>query len=172
MYPNHLRISYTILIGTKRCTRYFLLFSYFWLEHLIIRPPVYEWIWPFLIPCRYSGGHLRFYGKHISFCLSPTNDIMETIKVPLKSPIKMLPEMQKKCFEFFKICWFLGPFLKKQCFMKMSMAGIKRGARPSTIPSFLVNLYEETILKISFKNIDWFQICPFSKTTAFSKKSR
>ena len=53
----------------------------------------------------------------------------------------------------------------------MGMAGIKLGPRPSTIPSFLVNLNEDALLKVSFKNIDWFQICPFSKTTAFSKKA-
>ena len=115
----------------------------------------------------YSGGHLRFYGKNVSFCLCPTKDIAKTNKVPLKSPIKMLPEM-KNNFEFFKICWFLGPFLKKQCFWKMGMASIKWG--PRTIPSFLVNLNEEAFLNVSLKNNDWFQICPFSKTIAFSKK--
>jgi len=46
---------------------------------------------------KYSGGHLRFYGKNVSFCPSPNNDIQKTNKVPFKSPIKMLPEMQKKC---------------------------------------------------------------------------
>ena len=35
---------------------------------------------------------------------------------------------------------------------------------------FLVNLNKEALLKVSFKNIDWFQIWPFSKTTTFSKK--
>ena len=53
----------------------------------------------------------------------------------------------------------------------MGMAGIKWGQRSSTIPPFLMNLNEEALLKVSFKNIDWFQICPFSKTTAFSKKA-
>ena len=71
---------------------------------------------------------------------------------------KIATRNEKNIFEFFKICWFLGPFLKKQCFWKMGMAGIKRGPRPSTIPSFLVNLNEEALLKVSFKNIDWFQI--------------
>ena len=34
-----------------------------------------------------------------------------------------------------------------------------------------MNLDEEDLLKVSFKNIDWFQICPFSKIIPFSKKS-
>ena len=118
----------------------------------------------------YSGGHLRSYGKNVSFCLSLTNDITETNKGPLKSSIKMLPEMKKNFFGFYKICWFLGHFLKKQCFLKMSIAGIKQWPCPSIILSFLVNLNEEALLKVSFKNIDRFQICPLSKTTAFSKK--
>ena len=45
---------------------------------------------------KYSGGHLRFYSTKISFCPSPTNDIPKTNQVPFKSPMKMLPEMQKK----------------------------------------------------------------------------
>ena len=80
---------------------------------------------------------------------------MKTNNIPLKSPIKLPPEMQKK-FEFFKICWFLGPFLKNQCFGKMAVAGIKWGQRSSTIPPFLMHLNEEALLKVSFKNIDWF----------------
>ena len=78
-------------------------------------------------------------------------------------------KIQKK-IDFFTIWWLLGPFLKKQCLWKMVGASIKQEPRPSTIPSFLVNLNEEALLKVSFKNIDLFQICPFSKTTAFSKK--
>ncbi len=50
----------------------------------------------------YSGGRLRFYSKNVSFCLSPTNDITKTNKAPLKSPIKMLPEMQKQILNFSK----------------------------------------------------------------------
>ena len=53
----------------------------------------------------------------------------------------------------------------------MGVAGIKWGQCSSTIPPFLMNLNEEALLKVSFKNIDWFQICPFSKTTVFSKKA-
>ena len=60
--------------------------------------------------------------------------------------------------------------MKNQCFGKMGVAGIKWGQCSSTKPPFLLNLNEEALLKLSFKNIDWFQICPFSKTAAFSKK--
>ena len=102
---------------------------------------------------------MRFYGKNVSFCVSTTTESMKTNNIPLKSPIKLPPEMQKFFFEFFKICWFLGLFLKNQCFGKMGVAGIKWGQCSSTIPSFLLNLNEEALLKVSFKNIDWFQIC-------------
>ena len=66
--------------------------------------------------------------------------------------------MQKKKLNFFKNCWLLGPFLKKPCFWKMGMAGIKWQPCLSTRPSFSVNINEEAFLKVSFKNIDWFQI--------------
>ena len=99
---------------------------------------------------------MRFYGKNVSFCVSTTTESIRNAK---------------KIFEFFKICWLLGPFLKNQCFGKMGVAGIKWGQCSSTIPPFLMNLDVEALLKVSFKNIDWFQICPFSKTTAFSKKA-
>ena len=39
----------------------------------------------------------------------------------------------------------------------MGVAGIKWGPYPSTIPRFLMNLNEEALLKVSFKNIDRFQ---------------
>ena len=53
----------------------------------------------------------------------------------------------------------------------MGVAGIKWGPYPSTIHSFSINLNEEALLKVSFKNIDKFQSCPFSKTTFFSKRA-
>lgn len=53
----------------------------------------------------------------------------------------------------------------------MCMAGIKWGPYPSTIHSFSNNLNEEAILKVSFKNIDKFQSCLFSKTSFFSKRA-
>ena len=51
----------------------------------------------------YSGGQLRRDGKNVSFCVSATTEIMKTNNVPLKSPIKLLPEMKKiflKCSKF------------------------------------------------------------------------
>ena len=95
----------------------------------------------------------------------------ENKQYTIEKPYKIATRNAKKNFEFFKICWFLGPFLKNQCFGKMGVAGIKWGQRSSTIPPFLMNLNVEALLKVSFKNIDWFQICPFSKTTAFSKNA-
>ena len=52
---------------------------------------------------------------------------------------------------------FLWHFLKKQCFWKVGMAGIKQLPRPSKITSFSGNLNGEALLKVSFKNIGWFQ---------------
>ena len=57
---------------------------------------------------------------------------------------------------FQKFVRFLGHFLKKQCFWKMGMAGIKQLPRPSKITSFPGNHNEEALLKVSFKNIDQF----------------
>ena len=39
----------------------------------------------------------------------------------------------------------------------MGVAGIKQLPHPSKIASFSGNLNEEALLKVSFKNIDWFQ---------------
>ena len=39
----------------------------------------------------------------------------------------------------------------------MGVAGIKQLSSPSKIASFSGKLNEEAILKVSFKNIDWFQ---------------
>ena len=41
--------------------------------------------------------------KNVSFCVSATTEIMKTNNIPLKSPIKLLPEMKKiflKCSKF------------------------------------------------------------------------
>ena len=82
---------------------------------------------------------------------------MKTNDIPLKSPIKLQQEMQKKIWNFPKFVRFLGHFLKKQCFWKMGVAGIKQLPRPSKIGSFLRNLNGEAFLKVSFQNVDWFQ---------------
>ena len=82
---------------------------------------------------------------------------MKTNDIPLKSPIKLQQEMQKKILNFPKFVRFLGHFLKKQCFWKMGVAGIKRLPRPSKIGSFSWKLNGEALLKVSFKNIDWLQ---------------
>ena len=90
-------------------------------------------------------------------CTAQTNKSMKTNDIPLKSPIKLQQEMQKKILNFPKFVRFLGHFLKKQCFWKMGVAGIKQLPCPSKIASFSGNLNGEALLKVSFKNIDWFQ---------------
>ena len=82
---------------------------------------------------------------------------MKTNDIPLKSPIKLQQEMQKKILNFPKFVRFLGHFLKKQCFWKMGVAGIKRLPCPSKIGSFSWKLNGEALLKVSFKNVDQFQ---------------
>ena len=42
----------------------------------------------------YSGVRMRFY-VYVSFCVSTTTKRMKTNNIPLKSPIKLPPEMQK-----------------------------------------------------------------------------
>lgn len=71
----------------------------------------------------------------------------------------------------FKILLVLRTFFEKVSFWKMGVAGIKWGPYPSTRHSFSINLNEEALLKVSFKNIDEFQSCPFFKTTFFSKRA-
>ena len=53
----------------------------------------------------------------------------------------------------------------------MGAAGIKHLPHPSKIASFSGNLNGEALLKVSFKNIDWFQRYKFSKNSAFSKNA-
>ena len=79
---------------------------------------------------------------------------MKTNDIPLESPMKLQQEMQKKKLNFPKFVTFLGHFLKKQCFWKMGVAGIKQLSSPSKIASFSEKLKEEAILKVSLKNID------------------
>ena len=65
--------------------------------------------------------------------------------------------MQKKNWNFPKFGRFLGHFLKKQCFWKMGVAGIKRLPHPSKIGSFSWKLNKEALLKVSSKNVERFQ---------------
>ena len=81
---------------------------------------------------------------------------MKLNDIPLKIPIRLQQEMQKN-FEFSKICKIFRAFLKKQCFWKMGVAGIKQLPRPSKIASFYWKLNGEALLKVSFKNVDRFQ---------------
>merc|ERR1712016_531294 len=73
---------------------------------------------------------------YVLVCTAQSNKSMTTNDIPLKSPIKVQQEMQKKNLNFPKFVRFLGHFLKKQCFWKMGVAGIKRLPRPSKIGSF------------------------------------
>ena len=50
---------------------------------------------------RYSGGWMRFYGK----TFPSVYEGMKTNNIPLKSPIKLPPEIQKK-FDFSKFVGF------------------------------------------------------------------
>ena len=94
---------------------------------------------------------------YVLVCTAQTNKSMKTNDIPLKSPIKLQQEMQKKILNFPKFVRFLGHFLKKQCFWKMGVAGIKWLPRPSKIASFSRKLNGEALLKVSFKNVDRFQ---------------
>ena len=94
---------------------------------------------------------------YVLVCTAQTNKSMKTNDIPLKSPIKLQQEMQKKILNFPKFVRFLGHFLKKQCFWKMGVAGIKRLPRPSKIGSFSWKLNGEALLKVSSKNVDRFQ---------------
>ena len=81
-----------------------------------------------------------------------TNDIHT-----IENPYKIATRNAKKFLNFPKFVKFLGHFLKKQCFWKMGVAGIKQLPHISKIASFSGNLNGEALLKVSFKNVDWFQ---------------
>ena len=72
-------------------------------------------------------------------------------------PYKTATRNAKTIWNFPKFTRFLGHFLKKQCFWKTGVVGIKQLPCPSKIASFSGKLNEEALLKVSFKNIDWFQ---------------
>ena len=59
----------------------------------------------------YSGVQMRFY-VYISFCVSTTTESMKTNNIPLTSPIRLPPEMQKIFLNFSKFVAFRA-FLEK-----------------------------------------------------------
>ena len=83
----------------------------------------------------------------------------------IEKPYKIATRNAKTNVEFSKICYIFWAFLKKQCLQKMGVTSIKQLPRPSKIASFSGNLNMKAILKVSFKNIDWFQ-----KYEAFKSK--
>ena len=49
---------------------------------------------------QYSGGQMKFNSNNISFNFSGYTKIIKKCNIPLKSPIKWLPRMQKKIWNF------------------------------------------------------------------------
>ena len=88
---------------------------------------------------------------------SPNHLEYENKRYTIEKPYKIATRNAKKIWNFPKFVRFLGHFLKKQCFWKMGVAGIKQLPCPSKIASFSGNLNGEALLKVSFKNVDWFQ---------------
>ena len=91
---------------------------------------------------------------YVLVCTAQTTESVKTNNIPLKSPLKLQQEMQKKILNFPKFVTFLEHFLKNQCFWKMGVAGIKQLPHPSKIASFSGSLNGEALLKVSCKNID------------------
>ena len=94
---------------------------------------------------------------YVLACTAQTTKSMKTNDIPLKSPIKLQKEIPKFFSNFPKFVRFLGHFLKKQCFWKMGVAGIKQLPCPSKIASFSGNLNGEALLKDSFKILTGFR---------------
>ena len=55
---------------------------------------------------------MRWPGKNVSFCAPATTEIMKTNNVPLKTPIKLLPEMKKEFWNFQNLFGFRDLFWK------------------------------------------------------------
>merc|ERR1712015_8829 len=55
---------------------------------------------------------------YILVCTAQTNKSMKTSDIPLKIPIKLQQEMQKKNFEFSKICKIFRAFFEKAVFLE------------------------------------------------------
>ena len=54
----------------------------------------------FILWWYYSGGQMKFKKNNISFGFSGYTKSMKKCNIPLKSPIKSLPRMQKKIWNF------------------------------------------------------------------------
>ena len=94
---------------------------------------------------------------YVLACTAQTTKSMKTNDIPLKSPIKLQKEMAKKILNFPKFVRFLGHFLKKQCFWKMGVAGIKLLPCLSKIGPLSWKLNGKALLKVSFRNVDRFR---------------
>ena len=47
-------------------------------------------------PSMYSGGQMKFNSNNVSLNFSGSTETIKKFNIPLKSPIKWLPRMQKK----------------------------------------------------------------------------
>ena len=64
-----------------------------------------------------SGEEMKFKSSK-GFNSSGYTKSIKTYNIPLKSPMRLLPRMQKRII-FSTFVGFLGAYLKKQCFWKM-----------------------------------------------------
>ena len=74
----------------------------------------------------------------------------------IQKPYKWLPNMQKKKVNS-NFCHVFRDIFGKLIFRNMGMVGSKRGACPPIMYSFFMNFNEEALLKVSLKNLHWFQ---------------
>ena len=88
---------------------------------------------------------------------SPNYQEYENKQYIIEKLYKIATRNAKKNLEFSKICQIFRAFIGKAVFLENGYAGIKQLPRPSKITSFSGNLNGETLLKVSFKNIDRFQ---------------
>ena len=80
----------------------------------------------------------RFFYLHFGL-YSPNQQVHENKRYTIEKPFKIATRNAKKILNFPKFVRFLGHFLKKQCFWKMGVAGIKRLPRPSKTGSFFMD---------------------------------
>ena len=82
----------------------------------------------------------------------------------IEKPYRMVTKNAEKNWKFSTFVRFLGPFSDNWCFRKMCVAGMKRGPCPTILYSFFTKLNEEALLKVSLKNLYWFQSCKIMQT--------